>query len=87
MLAARLATVAKLNVASSRKPARRNYAATPGRAIPLATPEKSFVRAPGRLASAKPMTRIIKPGRKASAVIISLDTARSAQPAPIKRAA
>lgn len=86
-LAARLAAVSKLNVASARKPARRNFLATPGRAIPIAAGTSTYVRSPTRLASAKPMTRIIKPGRRDSAVIISIVAARPTQPVLAKRAA
>ena len=75
-LAARLAAVGKLNVASARAPKWRAYQVPPARAIPMAIGPAIYARHPARLSDTNPTARIIKATRTASAMVIDLETAR-----------
>ena len=79
MLPARLAIVAKLNVASVREPRRHPYRFSPEKAVPLAsTVQPVRVRNSQRFEAMKPMTRIMIQERPALPEIIDLDAARRA---------
>ena len=80
-LPARLAVVAKLNVASIRAPRHRPYRLPPGKAVPLAArAQPAHVGRPPRLEAMKPTTRLIvqKPAAPTPAVVIDLEAVRKA---------
>jgi len=81
--AARLAVVAKLNVASSRKPKRRSRPAPAGRQIPLAKTPNVVARRPARRSLTPPAVRtpvkpvlLSRPQPKPSAEVIVFQVAR-----------
>lgn len=80
-LPARLAIVAKLNVASARGPQYRPYPLPPGRAVPLASnAQPTYVRCTLHLDALKPTKRVViqKQTALAPAVIVDLDAVRKA---------
>lgn len=88
-LPARLAVIAKLNVASARKPRPRAYHLANGKAVPVAAKARPVRAAhPLRLQALKPTTRVIaqKQMPHAAAVVIDLDVVRKAvQSSPAAR--